>query len=80
MYVVDIYFIAIYNICLKSRCVDIRAYGRQMCLLSVNRTVGCDVTVFGQIFTVTYPNSKVHGHPWGPSGTDRIQVGPMLAP
>ena len=27
-----------------------------------------------------YPNSKVHGANMGPSGADRIQVGPMLAP
>ena len=26
------------------------------------------------------PASKVHGSTWGPSGTDRAQVGPMLAP
>ena len=26
------------------------------------------------------PNSKVHGPTWGPSGADRTQVGPMLAP
>ena len=26
------------------------------------------------------PNTKVHGPTWGPSGTDRIQMGPMLAP
>ena len=26
------------------------------------------------------PDSKVHGPKWGPSGADRTQVGPMLAP
>ena len=30
--------------------------------------------------TGIYPNSKVHGASWGPSGADRTQVGPMLAP
>ena len=28
----------------------------------------------------TIPDSKVHGPKWGPSGADRTQVGPMLAP
>ena len=28
----------------------------------------------------SYPDSKVHGATWGPSGADRTQVGPMLAP
>ena len=27
-----------------------------------------------------YPDSKVHGPTWGPSGADRTQVGPMLVP
>ena len=27
-----------------------------------------------------YPDIKVHGPTWGPSGADRTQVGPMLAP
>ena len=29
---------------------------------------------------ITHPDSKVHGPTWGPSGADRTQVGPMLAP
>ena len=29
---------------------------------------------------ISFPDSKVHGPTWGPSGADRTQVGPMLAP
>ena len=31
-------------------------------------------------FSCKYPDSKIHGAKWGPSGANRIQVGPMLAP
>ena len=31
-------------------------------------------------YSETSPDSKVHGPTWGPSGTDRIQVGPMVTP
>ena len=33
-----------------------------------------------QTLEYTDPHSKVHGDNWGPSGADRTQVGPMLAP
>ena len=32
------------------------------------------------LFSSSTPNSKVHGPTWGPSGADRTQVSPMLAP
>ena len=36
----------------------------------------CDKSTFVHI----YPDNKVHGPTWVPSGADRAQVGPMLAP
>ena len=32
------------------------------------------------VHTIPCPDSKVHEANWGPSGADRTQVGPMLAP
>ena len=38
-------------------------------------------SIADQISMLSNPDSKVHGGPaWGPSGADRIKMGPVLAP
>ena len=54
------------------------AHMRYMCMAIFYTDSWCMLICYFDCMT-TYPDSKVHGPTWGPSGTDRTQVGPMLA-